>query len=243
MVAAPADVLTGRDWSDGGTAPDDAQTEEDVLIRRALQRVFEGDGAKLLSDASRRAARASLTKRSEEVLAACNEGQFLGETGRRLLNEYQRELVSISRLLAALHKRYVILVRGVGRSVLLDWPDAQSLEPSVLEELSIVDEANFSDDLVDDIEDLDPADEPEDDADDGLERRGDDQGEGGLGVPNLQPEARGWARVRLAVNVGQVFGAHRLRQFVNGRSYWFTTPSDETVRRRPPGARAGKVRV
>ena len=171
----------------------------------------------------------------------------MGETGRRLLNEYQRELVSISRLLAALQKRCVILVRGVGRSVLLDWPDAQSLEPSVLEELSIVDEAHFSDDLVDEIEDLDPADEPEEDADDGMEGRGDYQGEGGLDpqarVSDLQPEARGWARVRLAVNVGQVFGAHRLRQFVNGRSYWFTTPSDETVRRRPPGARVGKVRV
>eukprot|EP00966_Prymnesium_polylepis_P184096 4266641-Prymnesium_polylepis.1 len=94
-LSAPAVAV---DWGRATPGPDAMGKDEAAATRRAVAAAFAD--ARLLSEAARQAARASLTRRSEEVLSACNQAQFVGEQGRQLLNGYQRELLDISRLLS-----------------------------------------------------------------------------------------------------------------------------------------------
>ena len=92
--------------------------------------------------------------------------------------------------------------------------------------------APAADELVDELGEIDRGDELED----GLQDDGSPLASESL---SPQPELRGWAKVRLAVKVGNVWGAGRLRQFVHKGSYWFTTPSDNE----PGGRRGGALEV
>jgi len=72
--------------------------------------------SKLLSEAQRLTAHESLERRCHEVMdqmASCTLG---GEAGRALLNDAQRELVIISRLVRAVSRPYVIVTADVSDS-------------------------------------------------------------------------------------------------------------------------------
>jgi hypothetical protein len=118
-------------------------------VRHALQQAHPG--TRLLSDAERRSALDSLTRRQQEVVSQVESSQLKGEAGRAMLNLAQRELLDISRLRGAVSKRYV-LVRtdpeaAKGVSELMDPGGTVAGVP--VEEVAVIDELEPDDAEVD----------------------------------------------------------------------------------------------
>ena len=133
---ALADPLsaTGRPAAHVGAPARDGDADTVVAapepgVRRALEQAFPG--TRLLSEAERRVAAESLARRQAEVrslhtslgrpplltslgatwqvVTTVQESQLVGEAGRQLLNDAQRELIELNRLRGCVAKRFVLV--------------------------------------------------------------------------------------------------------------------------------------
>ncbi|KAL1499618.1 hypothetical protein AB1Y20_011817 [Prymnesium parvum] len=90
---------------------------------------------KLLSERERLAARDSLEMRYGEVREAMEACTIGGQAGRTILNDAQRELLTIAQLLRAVSRKYVVVVRGLDEA---DFHSAAALSAPLREQVGIV---------------------------------------------------------------------------------------------------------
>ena len=106
-VSAPAAAMEG--------AEAEARPAADVAAVSAAY-----PGARLLSEREQLSAHAALERRCAEVVGAMEDSTLGGEAGRALLNDAQRELVTISRLMKALSRRYIVVTHADGLAARAD---------------------------------------------------------------------------------------------------------------------------
>lgn len=187
-AAAPALVDTLRPGSNASAA-------EAARVAAAFPR------ARLLTDTQKASAQRSLDRRCSEVMDRMRTCELGGSSGRKLLNDAQRELVTISRLMALVSRRYVVVrpdeasasARHAGGS-----PDgtasgssAPALGDELLSSIGLICEAE----LKEEEQEEEWADEH------GVEAPTGARSEGGSGR---------WAKPKLAGTVAHVWGANRL---------------------------------
>jgi hypothetical protein len=105
---APPTPATPAPPTPAPPTPSPATPEADPEVARAIEARF---GGRVLSESQRQAAISSLNRRRAEVLEAVEGSTLKGEAGRALLNDSQREMNTITRMLSNMSKRYVV-VRG-----------------------------------------------------------------------------------------------------------------------------------
>ncbi|KAL1496601.1 hypothetical protein AB1Y20_014205 [Prymnesium parvum] len=111
-----------------------AELSEEEELCRALEAA--NPGTRLLSDEERRHEQAAQNKRRKDVMEGVESSRVKGEAGRALINNAQRELLLISRVLAGLSKKYVL--RREGTHALLCVEEAACIDGIHADDVSLL---------------------------------------------------------------------------------------------------------
>jgi len=108
--------------------------------------------AKLLSSAESTEAMQTLTARLDDVTRSLRECTVSGEEGRALVNAAQREIITITRLLDQLGRRYVLVLPSSSRAS-SDLSEASErgddiavLAPELADQVALISEADLDED-------------------------------------------------------------------------------------------------
>merc|ERR1719446_522483 len=106
-LAETARAMHGRTRSSRSEESEPAPAPGNLEGRQAVQAAYPN--GRILSSAEISVAQNSLTLRRSELLKLVEGSDLRGEAGRTMVNEAQRELLSISRMCGAMESEYVVV--------------------------------------------------------------------------------------------------------------------------------------